>query len=150
MTKFGLNGFLERTKGASLRYKLREFWWQLRYAWQRAWRGYDFTDVFELGYNFTAKMPVLLAEFLKNNVGLFYDAEADKQLDEEETNAVIKEMISTLRTVMKTMCINGCIRNATMKMVSTTRKMGVGSCRAGAVPNRGTAPVSKWCFHLWY
>ena len=72
MTKFGLNGFLERTKGASLRYKLREFWWQLRYAWQRAWRGYDFTDVFELGYNFTAKMPVLLAEFLKNNVGLFY------------------------------------------------------------------------------
>lgn len=77
MTKFGLNGFLERTKGASLRYKLRELWWQLRYAWQRAWRGYDFTDVFELGYNFTAKMPVLLAEFLKNNVGLFYDAEAD-------------------------------------------------------------------------
>lgn len=65
MTKFGLNGFLERTKGASLRYKLREFWWQLRYAWQRAWRGYDFTDVFELGYNFTAKMPVLLTEFLK-------------------------------------------------------------------------------------
>lgn len=93
MTKFGLNGFLERTKGASLRYKLREFWWQLRYAWQRAWRGYDFTDVFELGYNFTAKMPVLLTEFLKNNVGLFYDAEADKQLDEEETNVVIKEMI---------------------------------------------------------
>ena len=92
MTKFGLNGFLERTKGASLRYKLRELWWQLRYAWQRAWRGYDFTDVFELGYNFTAKMPVLLTEFLKNNVGLFYDTEADKQLDEEETNAVIKEM----------------------------------------------------------
>lgn len=93
MTKFGLNSFLERTKGASLRYKLRELWWQLRYAWQRAWRGYDFTDVFELGYNFTAKMPVLLTEFLKNNVGLFYDTEADKQLDEEETNAVIKEMI---------------------------------------------------------
>lgn len=88
MTKFGLNGFLERTKGASLRYKLREFWWQLRYAWQRAWRGYDFTDVFELGYNFTDKMPVLLAEFLKNNVGLFYDVEADKQLDEEETYAL--------------------------------------------------------------
>ena len=65
----------------------------MRYAWQRAWRGYDFTDVFELGYNFTTKMPVLLTEFLKNNVGLFYDAEADKQLDEEETNAVIKEMI---------------------------------------------------------
>lgn len=115
MTKFGLNGFLERTKGASLRYKLREFWWQLRYAWQRAWRGYDFTDVFELGYNFTAKMPVLLAEFLKNNVGLFYDTEADKQLDEEETN---------LRTVMKTMCINDCTRIATMKMASTTRKNG--------------------------
>lgn len=33
----------------------------------------------------------LLTEFLKNNVGLFYDAEADKQLDEEETNAVIEE-----------------------------------------------------------
>lgn len=86
MTKFGLDSFLERTRGMSLRYKLRELWLQLRYAWQRAWRGYDFTDVFELGYNFTAKMPVLLTEFMKNNVGLSY-------LEEEETNAVIKEMI---------------------------------------------------------
>ena len=38
-------------------------------------------------------MPVLLTEFLKNNVGLFYDAEADKQLDEEEFAAAVRKLI---------------------------------------------------------
>ena len=147
MTKFGLNSFLERTKGASLRYKLRELWWQLRYAWQRAWRGYDFTDVFELGYNFTAKMPVLLTEFLKNNVGLFYDTEADKQLDEEETNAVIKEMI---------FYFENCDEDHVYQRLHQNRyyedgeydpeKWGVSSCRAGAVPSRSTAPVFQVVF----
>ena len=147
MTKFGLNSFLERTKGASLRYKLRE----LRYAWQRAWRGYDFTDVFELGYNFTAKMPVLLTEFLKNNVGLFYDTEADKQLDEEETNAVIKEMI---------FYFENCDEDHVYQRLHQNRyyedgeydpekwesvRVELERCRAEAL-----RLFSKWCFHLWY
>ena len=137
MTRFGLDSFLERTKGASLRYKLRELWWQLRYAWQRAWRGYDFTDVFELGYNFTAKMPVLLTEFLKNNVGLFYDAEADKQLDEEETNAVIKEMIFYFEN-----CDEDHVYDPE-KWESV--RVELERCRAEAL-----RLFSKWCFHLWY
>ena len=137
MTKFGLNSFLERTKGASLRYKLRELWWQLRYAWQRAWRGYDFTDVFELGYNFTAKMPVLLTEFLKNNVGLFYDTEADKQLDEEETNAVIKEMIFYFENCYE----DGEYDPEKWESV----RIELERCRAEAL-----RLFSKWCFHLWY
>ena len=130
MTKFGLNGFPERTKGASLRYKLKELRRQLRYAWQRAWRGYDFTDVFDLGCNFTAKMPVLLTEFLKNNDGLFYDNEANKQLDEEETNAVIEEMI---------FYFENCDEDHVYQRLHKKRY-----CEDGEYD------PEKWCFHLWY
>lgn len=89
----GLRNALKHTKGASLRYKLRTLYWEMRYAWQRAWRGYDFTDVFELGYNFAARMPILLREFKENNVALFTDHESHTTLTEEETDKVLDDMI---------------------------------------------------------
>ena len=91
----GLKGVLGNYKGASLRVRLREFYWQLRYAWQRAWKGYDYTDVFELGFNFVERMPILLKEFKENNVALFpsLDDKSKICLTEDETNAVLDEMI---------------------------------------------------------
>ena len=82
-------------KGASFRYKVKELYWQLRDAWQRAWRGYDYTDVFELGFNFVERMPTLLRDFKENNVTLFPDLDNPDRisLTEEETNAVLDEMI---------------------------------------------------------
>ena len=49
---------------------LKEACWNLRYAFQRAWRGYDNIDVFDLGFSFIEKMPVLLNEFLECNNAL--------------------------------------------------------------------------------
>ena len=91
----GFKAALKRNKGACLRFRLHELYWQLRYAWQRAWKGYDNTDVFNLGFNFAERMPILLREFRKNNVGLFPDLDNPDRiaLTEEETNAVIEEMI---------------------------------------------------------
>lgn len=104
-TSIGLKGCFKQFKGASLRVRIRESYWQLRYAWQRAWRGYDFTDVFELGFNFVERMPFLLREFKKYNDALFpniddngklpseYKNVNELSLTEEETNAIIDEMI---------------------------------------------------------
>ena len=89
----GLKDAFHKPDGQRIRYWLRDLMWQFRYAWQRAWKGYDFTDVFELGFNITAKMPVLLREFKKYNVCLFHDPDTGRDLTEEETEAVIDELI---------------------------------------------------------
>jgi hypothetical protein len=51
--------------------------------------------VFELGFNFVGRMPILLREFKENNVALFPDLDNPDRmtLTEEETNAVLDEMI---------------------------------------------------------
>ena len=38
-------------------------------------------------------MPVLLRQFLKHNIGPFYDVEAKKQLPKEETDEVVKQIL---------------------------------------------------------
>lgn len=89
----GLKNALHKPKGQHVWYWIPDLMWQIRYAWQRAWRGYDDTDVFELGFNIVAKMPALLREFKENNVGLFYDYENDRNFTEEETDAILDELI---------------------------------------------------------
>lgn len=90
---FGLRAALRKPKGQHIWYYLKDLVWQIRYAWQRAWLGYDFTDIFELGYNFARLMPILLREFKENNVGLFYDHENNRNFTEEETDAILDELI---------------------------------------------------------
>ena len=91
----GFKGALKNIKDLSLKLKIKELYWQLRYAWQRAWIGYDSTDIFELGFNFVERMPILLREFKENNIALFPDLDNPDRLSltAEETNAVIDEMI---------------------------------------------------------
>ena len=103
-----------------------------------------------LGTTSPLRCPFYL-EFLKNNVGLFYDAEADKQLDEEETNAVIKEMI---------FYFENCDEDHVYQRLHQNRyyedgeydpekwesvRVELERCRAEAL-----RLFSKWCFHLWY
>ena len=150
-TKPGLRHALEKTRGASLRFRVRDFLWELRYAWQRAWLGYDRTDVFELGYNIVNKMPILLTDFLENNIGLFYDREAGRQLDEEETNVIIKEMIFYFencdedhvyqRLYKKPYYEDGKYDSGKWESV----RIELERCRTEAL-----RLFSKWCFDLWY
>ena len=75
MGNLGLKGAWKKYKGASLRFRIKEYYWDLRYAWQRAWRGYDNIDVFDLGFITLKKMPILLREFKKHNDALFHNLE---------------------------------------------------------------------------
>ena len=74
--------------------------WQLKYAWQRAWRGYDNTDVFNMAGNLREKMIVMLEEYNKNrhvlfnkpNINLLQLANLDDiVMTDEETSAVIEK-----------------------------------------------------------
>ena len=91
----GLKGISKNLKGRGIKWKIREVYWQLYYAWQRAWRGYDAVDVFDLGFSFVERMPFLLREFKKYNDALFPDIDNPERLSltKEETDAVLDEMI---------------------------------------------------------
>ena len=150
--KLGLNGYFQLVKGAGLGYKIKELGWQLRYAWQRAWRGYDSVDVFDLWYAFANKMPVLLKEFKKRNIGLFYDEELNRYLDEDETNQVLDELIFYFEN-----CDDGVVYDRLLgedwslrwKQISheefTNAKDELARCQKEAI-----RLFSKWCWNLWY
>ena len=97
MEKIGLNGFRDKYKGCKFRYKLKQLRWELRYAWRRAWEGFDDQDIFNLDDQFIDRMIVLLTEYNKHNVSLFVDPESPKgelkYFTEEETRQVVEKMI---------------------------------------------------------
>ena len=95
-----LKGCLKEIKGCGLRYKVMHIRWQIKYAWQRAWRGYDDTDIFNMDSNLREKMIVMLEKyneircgsFVKPNMNLF-----DGVMTDEETSNIIKKMIDLLQ-----------------------------------------------------
>lgn len=93
--KIGLNNIFHEMRGRGMKWIIKTLCYELRYAWQRAWRGYDDTDVFELGSNFAKRMSVLLREFKEYNDCLFPDLDRNdgSSLTEAHTNAIIDEMI---------------------------------------------------------
>ena len=97
MYKIGLNGFRDRYKGCRFLYKLKQLIWELRYAWRRAWEGFDDQDIFNLNDQFIDRMIVLLTEYNKHNLSLFVDPESPegelKYFTEEETRQVVAKMI---------------------------------------------------------
>jgi hypothetical protein len=84
-----LKGYWKRSKGRKQR--VRDWFWELRYAWERAWNGYDCVDVFNCDGKFIERMNLILPEFKKNNIGLW--VKDGVQLDKAQTDAVLDEMI---------------------------------------------------------
>ena len=86
-----LKGFFKRSEGMSFIPKLNELKYELKYAWQRAWRGYDDTDVFGFGDKIIEKITLILGDFIESSVGYPSD------LTEEEWENILKEMLSYFR-----------------------------------------------------
>lgn len=89
----GLKGCMKPFKGMIWYRWLHELWWQIRYAWQRAWRGYDSRDLFELDNQFLNRMKAILSQFKENNACLFVDPDTQKTLSEEETDQILNQML---------------------------------------------------------
>lgn len=91
--QYGLNFALRRPEGQSILWYLKSLPCKLKYAWQRAWRGWDDSEVFELRGNFTTRMIGILRQFKEVNIATWYDREQQRFRSEEETNSIIDEII---------------------------------------------------------
>ena len=96
----GLKGSWKETKGCRLKHRFKELKWNLKYAWQRAWRGWDSRDVFNMNTCFIERQKDILKKYRNNHWGLFnvpekYRSMFDNRLhfNEEETNMIIDTMI---------------------------------------------------------
>lgn len=50
---------------------MQQFYWEHRYAWQRAIRGYDSTDVFNMNDNMAERFVILLEDLKENGCTSF-------------------------------------------------------------------------------
>lgn len=94
----GLKGCWKETKGCRFFYRLKELRWELKYAWQRAWRGWDSRDMFCMNDMFIEKYKEVLKYFKENHQGLFNTPKGSDKLffNEEETDEIIDTMIHHL------------------------------------------------------
>lgn len=111
MENLGLKGCMKKYKGAALRFKCNRLLYELKLAWQRAWRGYDNRDVWDLSSMLKQRLIATLEDYKKNRHGLWwcpevYDwtkvAKYDEQWDrfvfsEEQMDAILDTLIFHLR-----------------------------------------------------
>ena len=67
--------------------KVRDVYWEIRYGFQRMFRGYDAVDTFETFYKFTKRYSKILKDYRKHHIGYCGEMTA------EEWDAIIDEMI---------------------------------------------------------
>lgn len=124
MFSIGLKNIGLSIEGVGLRNKVSTIKRELRYAAERAWKGYDITDVFECSFNFQKWMINVLEEFNKYHECLFWvpeESEHYKELgmpegsrrcfNEEETRAIISTMIWHLKMMDTDFCEKALFRS---------------------------------------
>lgn len=111
MNNLGLKDFFinSRKEKIGLRLFFREFRLELRFAWNRAWRGYDDADMFDCFEMFRKRMIRILEDFTKNGHTLLMipdESEHYNELirkfskvyfDEENTKLIYRTMIFHLQ-----------------------------------------------------
>ena len=70
-----------------IKHKLRDIYWQVRYGFQRMFKGYDSVDTFETFAKFIERYTKILTEYRKNHVGYV------GTMTNEEWEAIIDEML---------------------------------------------------------
>ena len=95
----GLKDYWKNNKKCSLKWKLKNLRWELRYAWKRVWDGYDDMDMIEMFACFIERYKAILKDYRKHHWGLFTVPEEYRdvlnklEFDEDETNIIIETMI---------------------------------------------------------
>lgn len=111
MDNLGLKDFFVNSKKGKIkpRHFFGELRWELKYAWRRAWRGYDDTDMFECFEMFRRRMIRILEDFIEHGHSLLTipnQSEHYNELlkrfpkgyfDEENTNLIYQTMIFHLQ-----------------------------------------------------
>lgn len=111
MNDLGLKDFFisSRKEKIKLRRFFKELRWELKYAWRRAWRGYDDADIFECFEMFRRRMIRILEDFINNGNGLLNlprESEhyeellkrfPDRNFDDDNTKLIYQTMIYHLQ-----------------------------------------------------
>ena len=114
MSDLGLKDFFvsSRKEKIRLRHFFRELRWELRYAWRRAWIGYDDVDIFECFEMFRRRMIKILEDFIKHGHGLLnlpqesehynelLEKFPERYFDDENTKLIYQTMIFHLQMVI--------------------------------------------------
>ena len=102
---FFVNSVNNKTR---LRHFFRELPWELRYAWRRAWRGYDDVDMFECFEMFRRRMIRILEDYINHGSSLSIPTQSEHYdellkrfpkgyFDDERTNVIHQTMIYHLQ-----------------------------------------------------
>ena len=106
----GLKDFFVNSRKEKIRPRhfLKKLRWELKYAWRRAWFGYDDVDMFECFEMFRRRMIKILEDFIKHGNGLLnlpQESEHYNELskkfpgyfDKENTKLIYQTMIFHLQ-----------------------------------------------------
>ena len=148
--ELGLATAWERSKDFSGFRRARLLLKETKYAWERAWYGYDSLDIGDLGFCLAKRINVLLREFKKHNDTLFRDPETGRDYTLEETNRVLDEMITAFDGCEEAVVYYRMKKEK--ELCGDLREIGWGEVKEITDRNRREALrlLSKWCFHLWY
>lgn len=109
MNDLGLKDFFVSSRKTKLRHFFGKLRWELRYAWRRAWRGYDDVDFFECFEMFRRRMIRILEDFINHGHAYLtiptqsehYDELLKRfpkgHFDEEHTEIIYRTMIYHLQ-----------------------------------------------------
>ena len=88
---------------------IRDFYLQIKWAWQRVFRGYDDTAYWDLcEYIMCIALPVL--QYIKKEQGgLPYDKEKKRVLTQEEWDNILDKMIAAFTLYEESLTIHGMI-----------------------------------------
>ena len=96
----GLRDYLKSKKTSSLKHRIKNFIWELKYAWQRAWRGWDSRDMFNPYTSFIDRRKEILKAYRNNHYTLLNIPEEYRHMfgnryhfDEDETNMILDTLI---------------------------------------------------------
>ena len=87
------------SKTSKLKHNLSNLYWEIRYAWQRAWRGYADPDVFDLDSRLAEHLIALLKDYKAHLTGLWAKPEnpdvnpEDNYYTEEEIKEILNKII---------------------------------------------------------
>jgi hypothetical protein len=82
-----LKGFFKRHKGQKIRYKIKDLMSEIRLAFQRAWQGFDYSEVWNINTCFIERMNLMLPHLLKYHVAHPGD------MTNEEWESILQNMI---------------------------------------------------------
>lgn len=95
----GLKGAWKSSKGCRLKHRIKRTYWDIRYAWQRAWNGYDYQDIFNMDNMFVKRYISILNDYNKcrhcvfNVPKQYRDVFGKLFFTDEQTKVIIDMMI---------------------------------------------------------